>query len=365
MPNHKYESLRVAIQMRGGSMPAIKTPEFFALIDYLFSPEEAELAVILPIMPASADEIADKAGKDSGTVKLQLEGMADKGLVYTFDRDNVRYYSLLPLLPGVFEMLFLSGDVSERAIKLAHLFDDYFKALDKYSSSSDLKSAPFPLARVISVEKEIPASYEIHPYDKVSEYIDKAEYIAVGTCYCRHHGELLGHPCTKPKEVCMGFGPDARYIADRKFGRLISKEEARAILRLTEEAGLVHCSSNMSKYVQFVCNCCTCHCAILQSMKKYNMKGVAAVSGFITAFDEESCIACGDCVERCPMEALKMSGDRLLYDSNLCIGCGLCSSSCPTGSLRLVQRNNAPVPPRDWRQLNASLMSSLSEMTQG
>ena len=365
MPNHKYESLRVAIQMRGGSMPAIKTPEFFALIDYLFSPEEAELAVILPIMPASADEIADKAGKDSGTVKLQLERMADKGLVYTFDRDNVRYYSLLPLLPGVFEMQFLSGDVSERAIKLAHLFDDYFKALDKYSSSSDLKSAPFPLARVISVEKEIPASYEIHPYDKVSEYIDKAEYIAVGTCYCRHHGELLGHPCTKPKEVCMGFGPDARYIADRKFGRLISKEEARAILRLTEEAGLVHCSSNMSKYVQFVCNCCTCHCAILQSMKKYNMKGVAAVSGFITAFDEESCIACGDCVERCPMEALKMSGDRLLYDSNLCIGCGLCSSSCPTGSLRLVQRNNAPVPPRDWRQLNASLMSSLSEMTQG
>jgi len=365
MPNHKYESLRVAIQMRGGSMPAIKTPEFFALIDYLFSPEEAELAVILPIMPASADEIADKAGKDSGTVKLQLEGMADKGLVYTFDRDNVRYYSLLPLLPGVFEMQFLSGDVSERAIKLAHLFDDYFKALDKYSSSSDLKSAPFPLARVISVEKEIPASYEIHPYDKVSEYIDKAEYIAVGTCYCRHHGELLGHPCTKPKEVCMGFGPDARYIADRKFGRLISKEEARAILRLTEEAGLVHCSSNMSKYVQFVCNCCTCHCAILQSMKKYNMKGVAAVSGFITAFDEESCIACGDCVERCPMEALKMSGDRLLYDSDLCIGCGLCSSSCPTGSLRLVQRNNAPVPPRDWRQLNASLMSSLSEMTQG
>ena len=365
MPDHKYESLRVAIQMRGGSMPAIKTPEFFALIDYLFSPEEAELAVILPIMPASADEIADKAGKDSGTVKLQLEGMADKGLVYTFDRDNVRYYSLLPLLPGVFEMQFLSGDVSERAIKLAHLFDDYFKALDKYSSSSDLKSAPFPLARVISVEKEIPASYEIHPYDKVSEYIDKAEYIAVGTCYCRHHGELLGHPCTKPKEVCMGFGPDARYIADRKFGRLISKEEARAILRLTEEAGLVHCSSNMSKYVQFVCNCCTCHCAILQSMKKYNMKGVAAVSGFITAFDEESCIACGDCVERCPMEALKMSGDRLLYDSDLCIGCGLCSSSCPTGSLRLVQRNNAPVPPRDWRQLNASLMSSLSEMTQG
>ena len=365
MADHKYENLRMAIQMRGGSMPAIKCPEFFALVDYLFSPEEAELAVALPITPASADEIADKAGKDPGAVKAQLEGMADKGLVYTVDKDNTRYYSLLPLLPGVFEMQFLSGDASERAVRLAHLFEDYFQGLDKYSSGLELKSVPFPMARVISVEKEIPASFEIHPYDRVSEYIDKAEYIAVGTCYCRHHGELLGRPCTKPKEVCMGFGPDARYIADRKFGRLISKEEARAILRLTEEAGLVHCSSNMSKYIQFVCNCCTCHCGILQSMKKSNMKGAAAVSGFIMSFDAESCIACGDCVERCPMEALTMKDDRLIFSDHLCIGCGLCSSVCPTGSLRLAPRNNAPVPPRDWRQLNTSLISSLSEMTQG
>jgi len=365
MSDHKYENLRVAIQMRGGSMPAIKSPEFFALVDYLFSPEEAELAVVMPVMPASADEIAGKAGKEAATVRLQLERMADKGLVYTFDKNSLRFYSLLPLLPGVFEMQFLSGDVSERAVRLAHLFDDYFHALDRYSSDTKLAPVPFPVARVISVEKEIPATFEIHTYDKVSEYIDKAEYIAVGTCYCRHHGELMGRPCTKPKDVCMGFGPDARYMADRKFGRLITKEEAREILRRSEEAGLVHCSSNMSKYIQFVCNCCTCHCGILQSMKKYNMKGAAAMSGFITSVDAESCITCGDCVERCPMEALTIEDDRLLFDNNKCIGCGLCSSACPTGSLKLVSRTNAPIPPRDWQQLNASLISSLSEITRG
>ncbi|MFA5399465.1 MAG: 4Fe-4S dicluster domain-containing protein [Dehalococcoidia bacterium] len=362
MPDHKFENLRAAIQMRGGSMPAIKSPEFFALIDYLFSQEEADLAVAMPIMPASAEEIGIKAGVDAGKVRSLLETMADKGLVYTFDKNSLRFYSLLPLLPGIFEMQFLSGDVSERAVRLAHLFEDYFQALDKYSSSSIKTAVPFPVARVISVEKEIPATFEIHPYDKVSQYIDMAEYIAVGTCYCRHHGELLGRPCTKPKEVCMGFGPDARFMAERKFGRLISKDEARDILRRTEEAGLVHCSSNMSKYVQFVCNCCSCHCGILQSMKKFNMKGSAAVSGFITAFDADSCIACGDCVERCPMEALTMKDDRLLFDSNRCIGCGLCSSTCPSGSLKLVERDNAPVPPNDWRQLNASLLSSVSEL---
>jgi len=365
MPDHKYEDLRAAIQMRGGSMPAIKSPEFFALIDYLFSPEEADLAVVMPLMPASVEDIAVKASRDAAGVRSHLETMADKGLVYTFDKDSVRFYSLLPLLPGIFEMQFLSGDVSERAIKLAHLFEDYFKALDRYTSSTTQTPIPFPVARVISVEKEIQAAYEIHPYDKVSEYIDKAEYIAVGTCYCRHHGELLGRPCAKPKDVCMGFGPDARYMAERKFGRLVSKDEARAILRRTEEAGLVHCSSNMSKYVQFVCNCCPCHCGILQSMKKFNMKGSAAVSGFITSFDADSCIACGDCLERCPMEALTMEDDSLSFDEKKCIGCGLCSSACATGSLKLVARENAPVPPRDWRQLNASLLSSVSELLKG
>jgi ferredoxin len=316
-------------------------------------------------MPASVEDIAVKANRDTAGVRYHLETMADKGLVYTFDKNDVRFYSLLPLLPGIFEMQFLSGDVSERAVKLAYLFEDYFKALDRYTSSNTQTPIPFPVARVISVEKEIQSSYEIHPYDKVSEYIDKAEYIAVGTCYCRHHGELLGRPCTKPKDVCMGFGPDARYMAERKFGRLVGKDEARAILRRTEEAGLVHCSSNMTKYVQFVCNCCPCHCGILQSMKKFNMKGSAAVSGFITMFDADSCIACGDCVERCPMEALTMKDDSLSFDESKCIGCGLCSSACTTGSLKLVARNDAPVPPRDWRQLNASLLSSVSELLKG
>jgi MinD superfamily P-loop ATPase len=93
-------------------------------------------------------------------------------------------------------------------------------------------------------------------------------------------------------------------------------------------------------------------------MKKYNMQGSAAVSGFITEFDPEKCTACGDCVDRCPMEALTMQGDDLVFNNKLCFGCGLCSSACPTGALQLVARKNAPVPPRDWREMNARLNSA-------
>jgi len=122
--------------------------------------------------------------------------------------------------------------------------------------------------------------------------------------------------------------------------------------------GLVHCSSNMTKYIQFVCNCCTCHCGILKSIKKCNMQGSAAVSGFITEFDPEKCTTCGDCVDRCQIEALIIQGDDLVHKDSLCIGCGLCSSVCPTGALQLITRENAPVPPRDWQEINTRLNSS-------
>ena len=215
----------------------------------------------------------------------------------------------------------------------------------------------FPFARVIAVEQEIPASVEIHPYDRVSEYIASAEHIAVGACYCRHHAELVGRPCDKPKEVCMSFGPSALHVAERGFGRMVSKEEAMKILDLSEKAGLVHCSSNTGKYLDFICNCCGCHCGILRSIIN-SPPGSGAQSSFVVTVDEEECIACGDCIERCWMNALTLEGDTVRRDADRCIGCGLCVSACPTGALTLQPREDAPVPPHTWRELNAQLISS-------
>ena len=357
MTDPAYEKLRVALQLRGGSLPALDCPEFIALAECLFTPLEAEIAAELPLSPAPVRGLGDMGGRSREELTGILERMADRGVVFTSDRDNLRHYSLMPLLPGIFEMQFLSGSVDERAVRLAHLFEGYFHAVEKLAIAVNLKDIPFPMARVISVETEISSGFEIHPYDRVSEYIDKAKYISVGTCYCRHYGELLGNPCSKPKDVCMAFGPDAKFMAERKFGRPVSREEARSILRRAEEAGLVHCSSNMTEYIQFICNCCACHCGILQSMKKYNMQGSAAVSGFITEFDPDKCNACGECVDRCPMEALAMPGGSLVFSEGKCFGCGLCSSTCPTSAVRLVARKNAPVPPSGWREMNERLIS--------
>jgi electron transport complex protein RnfB len=292
--------------------------------------------------------------------------MANKGLVFTYERGGVMSYQLMVLVPGMFEMQFTTGDVSERAKKLAHLFEDYFNVLmpviEKSGSRATAEVMPIvPFARVITVEQEIPRGVEVYPYDLVSHYIENAKHFAVSICYCRHHGELVGRPCDKPKDVCMSFGPGAKFVIDRGFGRSISKEEAMKLLKRSEEAGLVHCSNNTSKYIDFICNCCTCHCGVLQSVKNAASPSMAATSSFIASIKEEDCSGCGDCVEMCPMDALVMDGDVATIDLKRCIGCGLCVSVCPTESLSLEMREGAPVPPRDRHELNVAMMSSLGQ----
>ena len=358
-----YEQLGDAISLRGGAAPVIKCREFYALLEELFAPEEAELAAKMPLNPIAADRFAAELGRDPEKVKELLEGTANKALVFSHVRGDVTLYSLMALLPGIFDMQFTKGEVNERAKRLARLFEDYFNIRRDAAKGASLGPA-FPFARVITVEQEIPARAEIHPYDQASQYIANSEYIALATCYCRHHGELLGRPCDKPKDVCMSLGLVARFIAERGLGRLISKEEALKVLERAEKAGLVHCSSNTGKYIDFICNCCVCHCGILQSVKNAASPSMAASSSFIAIVDEEECIECGDCIDRCPMDALTIQGDIAVRDANRCIGCGLCVSVCPTNALRLEAREGAPVPPWDQRALNAAIMDSIPKSPQ-
>ena len=354
-----YEKLTEALNMRGGAAPAVKCPEFYALLRELFTPEEAELACQMPMKPMSAADLAAEIGRDPGEVERLLEGMANKGLVFALERGGVMEYNLLQMLPGIFEMQLMKGEVNDRAKKLAHLFEDYFTVmLEGVQKGGAI--VQFPFARVITVEAEIPAGMEIQPYDSVSRYIENSEYIAIATCYCRHHAELLGQPCDKPKDVCMALGEGAQFLSQRGFARLVSREEALEALDRAEKAGLVHCSSNTSEYIEFICNCCSCHCGIVQSLlKDAAMPGMGAVSSFIMMVDEEKCMGCGDCIDRCPVQVLSMQDDMVVMDADGCIGCGLCVSVCATEALRMKARPDRPLPPRDHDSLNAALMASV------
>lgn len=353
-----YTNLIDSLNVRGGAVPAYKCDEFYALVEAIFTEEEADLFAKMPFSLASSEQIAGNVGKSTADVTTTLERMADKGLITSRDKESTRFYGAIPLLPGIFEFQFMKGGVSEQDKKLARLFKNYFVKMAEMPRG-ERKAPGVPFSRVIPVEQEIKNGIEVYPYDVLSEYIQKTEHIAVSTCYCRHHGELLDDPCEKPKEVCMSFGPGAKFVAERGFGRLISKEEATKILDISEEAGLIHCSSNTTDYIDFVCNCCECHCGIVKSLKE-QLRNFGSASNYMMAVDEQNCNGCEVCIDRCPMDAIEMKDAVVELSVENCVGCGLCVSACCTDALRMVTRPERHIPPRNHKELMSSMISSMA-----
>ena len=48
----------------------------------------------------------------------------------------------------------------------------------------------------------------------------------------------------------------------------------------------------------------------------------------------EDCVACGVCVEECPVGAISMDGQAAVIDERACIRCGRCHDICPQEAVR-------------------------------
>ncbi|TCS81850.1 DUF362 domain-containing protein [Pectinatus cerevisiiphilus] len=56
----------------------------------------------------------------------------------------------------------------------------------------------------------------------------------------------------------------------------------------------------------------------------------------------ETCHACGKCCRRCPVQAIKKSGNIYAIDLTICIGCGECAAICPFNAIAAVDGSNVP-----------------------
>lgn len=127
---------------------------------------------------------------------------------------------------------------------------------------------------------------------------------------------------------------------------------------MAEAAGLVHTTANR-KEIDFLCNCCACHCMLLKKTLIQPRPGIAMNSGFQPRHDPALCTACGVCIERCPTGALTMvHEDCPEVDLDQCIGCGVCATGCDFGAIALVERTGVIPPPADQAALRAAIKES-------
>ena len=318
---------------------APRSPNLLKLLKTIFLPEEAEMALRLPAVPVELEEFASELGRPVEEVERLLEGMADHGLVFARDRGGKKYYNLLPLLPGIFEMQFMKAETTPAKRRVAQLFDAYYHE----GWGEEAFSSRTPMARVLPVQEEIPRSDQVMPYELVRSYIKDSVSMAITNCFCRHEAELLGRSCGAPKAVCMCFGPFADFLVERGFAWRATPEEMLAALDRAEKAGLVHVADNIQEKINFICNCCGCCCGFLGTITKLGLSGGVASSRYLAAVDEELCNSCESCLEVCQVKAVEVEDERARVDAARCIGCGLCASHCPSGALSMKVRE-------EWRE---------------
>lgn len=325
-----YEKLRERLDMFPQGFPKTKRGVELEILENLFSPDEAMIALNLRPFPEPVSTIAERMNRDEKDLGEILYDMSKRGLILRFKESaEIIYYFLTPWMIGIWEF------------QLNHLNEDNIKLYEKYYEEGMVplnKTKTVSGFRVIPIQKEIEDHTEIQPYEKVSEIIDANTRFAVADCICRKEARMMGEGCDKLLESCMMFGLAADYYIENELGREISKEEAGEILLKTEESGLVHFSSNHAADKIFMCNCCGCCCKALANITKYDNPGLIAKSNYYAAVDADTCDGCETCLDRCQVGAIDIEDELAVITMAKCIGCGLCVSACPTESISMIHK---------------------------
>lgn len=351
---HHYHKLRDKLGRHPVGAP--KSKEFLEILRILFKAEEVELAIHLDFSLKAASAVAAEAGIPLEEASPKLEAMADRGAVLAKKADQETAYALLPNYPGLFEYPVMKGVEPALQKRLAELWHAYYMQ----DMAAELASASPPWTRVFPAEAALPAEEEVEiiPYEQASRLMAKTKEIALARCPCR----VLGQNCEKPLEVCLSFDGAARFLVERGMAKSITLEEALAVLKDSETAGLVHTGSNVADRLVFMCNCCPCCCHMLMLLTKHGYTEGVARSAYQVSLDAELCNGCAICAEeRCPVGAVTVSGGLTAVEPARCIGCGLCITTCPTGALKLAKREPHQPPPATARDLVQQVMTHKSK----
>ncbi len=347
MPEDAYKIIQE--KLHAYPLGAPPDPSFSRILRLIFTPMEAAVLAKMELKPMSAAIIAGFTGKSEAEIKEMLENLANQGLVFSRKKNDDVLYSLLPPLPGIFEFPFMKKDPGPDSDQLSKLWNQYFQnALGPYMHD---ERGPATL-RVLTVEREIPRSIEIMPFETVSDIIDNAHLLALAQCPCRQ----ATRNCDAPLDVCIILNSMADFLTDRNIAKKISTDEAHDALHRAEDAGLIHTTNNSKKSMPFVCNCCACCCFMLRGVSELSLPGAIATSKYQAKVDSDNCDACGLCEPKCRFSAISVS-DSAEVARERCYGCGLCVRECPNDSIMLIPRPDYIHPP----ETGADLLQQLAK----
>lgn len=344
MENNPWEQLAEVLNKIPNGFASTENGDHIEILKWIFSGDEAAIASKMKLRGEKLEELASRLERDAKELEPLLETMGEKGQISAWNSSTGRKYALMPFAVGIYE-----EQLERMDEEFAQLAENYFMN----SRGAGLFDTEPPIFKVIPVNKVIQPDLEVYPYQQAEQMIRNSSSWGLRECICKKQQRLLGNGCKYPETVCLTLAPNKEHaFDDDELTQSIPMEKSLEILRDAEEAGLVHCSMNVQSGHYYICNCCTCCCNVLRGLSISNQPHAFVNSDCIITVNQERCIGCGTCVERCQFDALRVVDGVCQLESNRCIGCGVCALKCPQDALMLISREGkSKSPPEnmiDW-----------------
>jgi Na+-translocating ferredoxin:NAD+ oxidoreductase RNF subunit RnfB len=350
-PEREYRLLQQRLDRNVTGAPA--SPVFTKILKLLFTPEQATVARRLPTRPTPLDELSRKVGLPEEELGDKLTEMAGRGLVIDLEHEMKRYFALPPVVIGLFEFAFMRTGEDAPMKELARLFEQYMNEDDRFSRA--VFRGQTQLGRSMVREEALSEGdrTEILDWERASHIVQSADSISVGICSCHHKKQHLGKACERPQKVCLSFGPGAEMLVRNGMAEPATIPEAMRILERAKAAGLAQTADNVERDVGYMCNCCGCCCAMMNAIRRYDIRNAIVSSNWIMEVDRSQCNGCGDCVDACPVRAISLEVGKIgrkkrrwaVRDEALCLGCGTCHPTCKYGGIGMTAREQRVFTP--------------------
>jgi electron transport complex protein RnfB len=359
--NKIYRDLQKFLDTLPGGFAATESGSDIRLLKYLFTPEEARVAMHLTTKPETARQIQNRIKKSGSPISLKelqriLDRMLYKGTLrpHYEGYDETHYRATDPTAGGM-----ISVQLDDKLTR------EFYDRLNEYMGDT-LGKRPRPKVfnplRTVPVGESIPHAekFSVSNYDDVRKLIDNAPGpFAVANCVCRQKTKRFGVKCAKTdlEETCLMINPDhARRYVDMGVGRFITREEVYDVLERAQQDGLVIQPENSQK-PEAICVCCGDCCAFLKPMKTNPRPAEFFVTNYYVEVDPELCNGCEVCVAKCQMDARSIIDGIAIVNLDRCIGCGNCVVLCSSNANRLKKKESANVPPDDKEAYYKILLS--------
>lgn len=294
-------------------VPNVPSDPEYRILAEVVTDEQADVALVCKVRTSlTLDYISKKCGKSPEVTKKLLYELGEEGVVvrYTKPEDGVEYFTMPCWVPGIMEMMVGNKAQVEAHPEIARCFDEYTYKNMKLMTPNLPRG--MGVMRVVPVQHSIELNRHAVPADQLSKYIENAWSLAVTDCSCRRTRRIMGEGCGHlEQDMCIMLNKSADFHIKTGHGREITKEEAYEILQRAEENGLIHELSNIdgTGEASGICNCCECSCLSLRGGRLFNTSNIMK-SNYRAQVDKDKCVACGQCVENCQMNALRL-GQKL------------------------------------------------------